>query len=174
MASPFGIEFYAPIGNFKILHEFGEGKFKIEPPNAHLLFSEYVVQSSKEHGIVWIKGISSEINNDSFGISIRSLVDRIAEQLSSRYGAGSKIDNLLSGSIWNDPQYWMNSLESNERSYHYTWSRSRNKQLLDDIESIYVGATAYNSQSSTAVIEYSSLKLPEAQKAIEREMSLLL
>jgi len=174
MTSPFGIEFYSSIDKITIVNDLGQNKYIVEPISRHPLFSMYFVQTNNSGEIVWIKGVSDPIENDSFGIAIRALVDRIADQLAQKYSRGQKADFIQHGATWDDPQYWMNALDANERSYFHLWDSKNIRTLPDDLESIYVGANANDSFSSTAILEYASAKFSEAEAEGEQDMAAFL
>lgn len=174
MTAPFGIEFYTPLSNLKVVSDLGQKKFVVEPPSPHPLFLTYLVQTNAAGEVVWVKGISDEVGNDSFGVSTRTLVDRVAEQLSHRYGVGEKNDFFHHGGLWGDPQYWMNALEANERGYFHLWERPRSKSLPDDLATIYVGAIALDTHTANVALEYASSRLANAKLEDEREMANLL
>jgi hypothetical protein len=105
---------------------------------------------------------------------LRGLVDRIAEQLAQRYGAGKKTDLVFPGALWDEVQHWTNALGANERQYHYIWESRIQKTLPQDVETIFAGALAYDMYNTSAVLEYSSPKLKEAELESERNMADLL
>ncbi len=174
MSAPFGIAFYAPVTDLKVVSEIGQGAYAVEAPTPHPLFGSYLVRATPTFGVVWVKGLGAEIENDNFGTATTAAVDRIAEQLTHRYGKAKKTDFLMQGSIWSDPQDWMSALDHNERYYSYSWERTAAVQLPDDLESIFVGAVPTGTHGAQVVLEYASRKLPEAESELERQMADLL
>lgn len=174
MSSPFGIAFYVPLTQLTVLQELGQGAYIVEAPTSHPLFQSYVVRATPALGVVWVKGLGPEIDNDNFGTTTRAAVDRLAEQLTHKYGQPKKSDFLMQGSIWSEAQDWMAALNNNERFYHYSWERPAASQLPDDLENIFVGATSLGGYSAQVVLEYSSRRLPEAEAELERRMADLL
>ena len=59
--------------------------------------------------------IAWDIETNSFGDSIKQKFGELKKILSDKYGKGETYDYLMSGSMWNKPQYWMQSLEAEER-----------------------------------------------------------
>ena len=137
MTAPFGITFGSAVDGLQILNEVAGGKYVVIPQAPHPSFSTYIVQVSKNHGIVWIKAITDPVLNDAFGHSLCSMVDRIHDQLSKKYGPGKKGGLLFAGSIWTEPQYWMQSLAANERQYCFLWDRKKVRDLPDDLQNIF-------------------------------------
>ncbi len=171
--SPFGIRFFSPISDYETVSQLQQGMAVITPPNAHPLFSEYYVQVSGDLGVVWIKAFSNPIENDAYGRALTALVDRVASQLTQKYGEGDKTDLLFDGSIWNEPQDWSAALAAKERFYSYMWERPKSKKLPEDLASIFIGALMIE-QQGFAVIEYASSKLRDAEAEVERDLSALL
>lgn len=174
MTAPFGISFHADVHSFNIISELGQGKYIIEAPTPHPSFVTYVVQATPEHGVVWIKGLSADLSGDQFGNATRSLVDRIASQLESKYGRAEKTDLLFDGSIWDEPRDWMSGLSENQRMYFYVWERPRAKGLPDDIKTIFCGANASDSSTGGVSLEYASVTMAAAEAYLENEQSSLL
>lgn len=174
MSAPFGIAFYAPLTGLTVLQELGQGAAFVEAPTPHPLFETYVVRATPALGVVWIKGLGPPIENDTFGTATCTAVDRLADQLAQKYGRAEKMDMLMAGSIWDQAQDWMNGLNHRERFYSYTWKRPKVRDLPDDLDTIYVGATPHDGYAAGVVLEYASLKLPLAEAELERQMSDLL
>lgn len=174
MTSPFGIEFGVGADSLETVRIMEGGMSEVKPPKPHPLFDTYIVQSTPELGVVWVKGISPVIENDNFGSATRKYVDRLAEQLSLKYGRSQKTDLLLQGSIWTEPQDWMNALGSHEQLYNYLWDKRGPSGLPDDMESIFAAATPFPGAQALVVVEYASSKYPLAQAELERLMANLL
>lgn len=174
MSSPFAVEFFSPVSDLEILQDIGNGKAVVAAPTPHPLFSRYIVQATAELGVVWIKGLGEVIGNDNFGTATKAAVDRLSEQLSSKYGTGQKQDFLMTGSIWSDPQDWMAALNHNERAYNVMWERGGRGSLPDDIESIFLGAVPLEGYAAQIVLEYASTKVRAAEAELERQMATLL
>ena len=171
MTSPFGIPFFSDVHNLPILNEFGQNKFAVEAPTPHPLFQTYVVQATPALGVVWVKGLSEARMVDIYGNALRTEVDRVAQQLSGKYGHGAKTDLLMSGSFWEGPQYWMNSLADQQRLYFYLWDAKGRASLPEDLMNIYLGATGYSGSEGAVTLEYSSNRMDEAERETEIGMS---
>jgi hypothetical protein len=126
MTSPFGIEVHLP---------------DVTPPKPHPGFETYIVQASPSIGVFWVKAITPIIENDAYGNGVRQLKDELHAQLSKRYGPGKSTDQLMMGSIWDEPRDWIQSLNANERTCFVLWERLGSGQLPDDIENIFLGVT---------------------------------
>lgn len=173
MSAPFGIAFHSPVSELSVVRELAQGGYVVEPPTPHPLFISYLVRATPTFGVVWVKGLGTVISSDNFGTATSGAVDRVAEQLTHRYGRPTKTDFLMPGSVWSDPQDWMTALNNNERYYSYIWERPT-AELPEDLESIYVGATGDDGYAAQVVLEYASRKLPQAEAELERQMASLL
>lgn len=174
MSSPFGIRFYSTITELQVLHDIGQYAYEVVAPGPHPLFKSYFVLSTPSLGIVWVKGITPQIENDNFGSETCATVDRIEMQLTQKYGRPKKRDLLMDGSIWTEPQDWMNGLTNRERFYSYSWKKSAIPQLPEDLDTIYIGAVPHDGLTAEVVLEYASPRLKEAEAELERQMSDLL
>ena len=174
MSTPFGIELYKNVSELNAVDALVDMKFLIAAPNKHPMFDEYVVQATPTLGVVWIKGISAYKDVDPFGHNLCADVDRIADQLTLKYGNPKKSDFVLSGSLWDEPQYWMNALEEGTRYYCYLYSAESGANLPDDLESVYVGAMSGGNNVGAVTIEYSSPRVDEAHAEIQAGLADLL
>jgi hypothetical protein len=174
MTAPFGIEFFSDLSSLNVLQDFGQGKYSVSAPKPHPLLDTYVVQATPASGIVWIKATAPVKQIDAFGNALRADVDRIAQQLTQRYGGSRKTDLLFTGALWNEPQYWMNALEDGQRIYAFVWERKGQATLPDDLDTVYVGAAAYGGGTGATTVEYSSSRMAEAEREIEAGLSDLL
>lgn len=131
-------------------------------PKPHPDIERYIVQYNKDIGLCMVKGISVDINDSRFGMSTRSKVDEIYDQLQGKYGAGEKIDFLMSGSIWSEPEDWMMGMVKDERMYAYTWDL---KNPIDAIEQVGLIAKAVDQETSFFVVEFLTAKSSECDRA---------
>jgi hypothetical protein len=174
MTAPFGIELHSPVDQLEIVRDLGQGKYSVTPPKPHPSFEMYVVQATPGMGVFWIKAISATVENDAYGTQTRGLQEKVHGQLSKRYGPGVFTDRLTYGSIWNEPRDWTQGLTANERFHFVIWERPKSPELPDDIQSIYLGATGYGSDQAGVCIEYSSVRMKDAEEELEELLSDLL
>jgi len=173
MTAPFGIEFFSKVDALEVLQDVGQGKFFVTAPKPHPAFERYLVQATPRLGVVWIKAISPILENDAYGTRVRQAQDDLRTQLEKRYGAGKMTDFLMSGSIWDEPRYWTQSLSANERYYCTMWERP-GSQVPDDLKNVYMGASGYGNDQTSFSIEYASSKSDEAEEEIRDMLSDLL
>lgn len=91
------------------------------PPTPHSAFGAYSFVFHPEHGVCTGVALSTPFGSDAYGRQVRSAIDKVANQLAKRFGAGQKIDRLDSGSSYDDPEFWAYGLHHNERVYAYQW-----------------------------------------------------
>lgn len=103
MTAPFGIEFGSAISGLEVLEDIGANKYFVTAPRPHPQFTSYIVQASPAFGIVWIKGLSTGFENDPYGHSVRSAVERVAGQLATRYGAPEHHDFIGYDPLFGEP-----------------------------------------------------------------------
>lgn len=174
MTAPFGIEFGSAISALDVLEDVGANKYFVTAPRPHPQFSTYIVQASPAFGIVWIKGLSPEFENDSYGNTVRAAVDRLAGQLAERYGAGDKTDFLSFDALFEEPRDWVMAVLQGERHYFHSWKRPTQGGLPDDLDSIYAGVHASSSDTANFVVEYSSVHFEAAEAELDAILSDLL
>jgi|GEM_PF-2501165 len=173
MTAPFGIEFYSKIDSLEILQDVGQGKCFVSAPKSHPAFERYLVQATPRLGIVWIKAISRNLDNDAYGTRVRQAHDDLRSQLEKRYGAGKMTDFLMAGSIWEEARYWTQSLSANERYYFTMWEKPAS-HLPDDLKNVFLGASGFGNDETGYALEYASVKSDEAEEEIRDMLSDLL
>ena len=173
MTAPFGVELNTLLDKSLVIADLGNGKFQISPPSPHPSFSAFYAEESRTFGVVWLKGVSSQINNDAFGSATRAFCDKLTLQLEKRYGRAKRYDLLHAGSIWNEPRDWMASVHQNQRSYMSAWKAS-DAGLPDDLAVVTLLPTALNHDDALVGLEYLSSKHQEAEHEQDSDLSSLL
>ena len=102
-----------------------------EVPKPHPRISGYSVWSYPETGIAFIRAHGGIMENDKYGNSIRAEMDRIAEQIATKYGDWTHYDFILPSGIWTETDEWTASIRQGERTYAYLWEFENHKQLSD-------------------------------------------
>lgn len=120
-------------------------------PNKHPDIDSYIVQYADGVGVCMVKGISVDIRDSVFGDNTMSKIEKIKIQLSSKYGEGSDIRYLRSGSIWNEPEDWMMGLVKDERTFATEWEFST---PIDGSSIIFLAAKASNRETGYFVVEF--------------------
>ena len=174
MTSPFGIELHLPVDNLDVLGDLGQGKYDVTPPKPHPGFETYIVQATPSIGVFWVKAITPIIENDAYGNGVRQLKDELHAQLSKRYGPGKSTDQLMMGSIWDEPRDWIQSLNANERTCFVLWERLGSGQWPDDIENIFLGVTGNGIDAANVCVEYRSARMTDGETELRDMLSDLL
>lgn len=124
-------------------------------PHPHSAFESYVLQITPQLGLSWIKGIGLTIPTNSFGSAIRSSFDSLEERLTAVYGRGERTDLLLDGTIWNEPQDFMQGMQNQERYLLTRWERSVGSTMKDNLHQVGLMASAIDAWQGYLTVEYS-------------------
>lgn len=133
-------------------------------PKPHSSFETYIVQSSAETGICFVKGVGANVTSNSFGTSIRAETDELANQIAGRYGEPQLYDDLLPGSIWDEPRDWITGLVKKERRYTYKWESTPEKS----VDEIYLAALAIDDNTVYAVVEFYFSNYPQCEASAKK------
>ena len=166
IAGPFGldVESFNPVAGKCELKQ--PNLYSCNVPKPHPDIESYIVKFVENVGICLIKGISEDIPDSRYGIDTKSKTDEIAAQLTPKYGKNTEfIDNLLPGSIWDQPEDWMMGLIKEERFYMYVWKPN---EPVDGIISIYLAAQNTNTDNGYFAVEFHTSKSAECEAAIEK------
>ncbi len=101
-----------------------------------------------------IKGAGVTIDNDAYGIRIRSAADSIYRQVSRKYGPTEKSDLSSPGSIWDEARHWTMGLRTGERTYAYLWRSEDGFAPVGHVRELGIIAKALSSDSGYIVLEY--------------------
>jgi hypothetical protein len=126
----------------------------VSPPRPHSAFSDYVLQVAPTAGLCWIKAIGTTIKAGSFGTDLKSKFDEMEQKLLKSYGSFTRTDQLMPGSIWNEPRDWMAGLRSKERYLFSRWDHESGALLQNGLKAVFLGATAFDSDSGFIYVEY--------------------
>ena len=119
------------------------------PPMPSRLFPEIVIQATKASGVCFVKGVGENFTSDSNGLSVKSELEKLRATLDLKYGPSELNDQLVTGSIWNEPEDWMMSLLKKERIYFIEWSPP-----TGDIKTVSIIPNASSTDSAYITIEY--------------------
>ena len=165
---PFGLWKGMSLDDFGTeLVEIAPYKYRTDtPPKAHSAFDFYVVQISPTSGLAWIKAIGKNISTNGFGTEVLTAFNSMESKLSATYGRTKKTDMLLQGSIWNEPREWMQALQKRERLLFSNWEFKTGAKLGDGISSVFLGATAVDTETGYISIEYSFDNFAQSESEI--------
>lgn len=155
-AGPFGLEPGMTLEQIGGDPEHLEGDLYLlkDVPKPHSAFEGYVLRISPDDGLYWIKAIGETIEDNGYGILLQSHFNQLESKLESQYGSLTRYDFLMPGSIWEEAEYWMMSLNRNERVLAARWDAESGANLPEDLDHIFLGAAATSSRNGYVFIEY--------------------
>jgi hypothetical protein len=123
-------------------------------PKPHSAFETYILEIPEKTGLAWVKAVGKALDTNSFGTQIISAFDAMEAKLANTYGRYERHDFLLPGSIWDEAQDWTNSLLRKERILISEWAPQHGSQLVDQLSSVALIASAEDASSGYIAIEY--------------------
>lgn len=138
------------------------------PPKPHPQFERYVVKISDKTGLCWIKGVGKDIPTNGHGIQLKSEFDDFEKKLDERYGSHKRTDFLVSGSLWDDPQYWMRGLQKEDRYLYSVWGKGK-KPLPNELSEIGLFAGATSGENGYLTLEYSFTNKKSCDRDVETQ-----
>ena len=101
-------------------------------PKAHPAFEYYLIQYHSDFGVCVLAGVGKKVDTNSFGSQLKIEMDKIIDQIASKYGPPTKeVDQLMSGSIWTEPEDFMMSLIRGERNIMTIWISEKREHAFD-------------------------------------------
>ena len=147
--------------------ELAPAKYKIETvPKPHSAFETYIAMVAPKNGLCWIKALAPTLQTNVFGASLRAAFDSMEEKLNVTYGKSKRTDFIMSGSLWTDPQYWMQSLISQDRFLMTEWAPKHGSRLKDSLTSIALIVSATDTTAGHISIEYSFENMKTAEEEL--------
>jgi hypothetical protein len=137
-------------------------------PRPHTAFEAYAMLIGPSSGLCQIRAIGVDIPSSSHGLQIRSAFDDLEATLGGVYGRFKRIDRLLPGSIWGEPEDWMMGLLKQERLLQTEWSAEHGSTLKYNLESVILVAKAKSTDQGYLLLQYSFANNPDCQKEIEQ------
>ena len=83
---------------------------------------DYLLLVLPEAGLCRISMSGENVSTDGYGLELRAAYRRLRDLVAGVYGEYGEVDFLFDGSIWDEPEYWMRSLERDERRLSARWS----------------------------------------------------
>ena len=99
-----------------------DDRYYIQPVKSHPLFFFFFVWISEAEGLYYIKGISREIQANSYGTEVKQEFARLLSPLERKYGKFAKIDKISKDSLFQDEKYWMTAVAEGSRTFEAHWS----------------------------------------------------
>ena len=149
------------------LKEIAPFKFALDvPPKPHPAFGMYLLQITPKCGLSWIKAIGHDVSTSGYGIELQSAFDSMEQKLKNSYGPCKRSDFLMVDSMWDEPKDWMMSLLKKERFLSSSWDTSSGARLTEALESIYLFASAADTDTGYIGIEYTLKTGPQSDVEI--------
>lgn len=123
-------------------------------PRPHTAFESYALLVGPQSGLCQIRAIGIDITTGRHGLQLKSAFDDMATALSEVYGRPERIDRLLPGSIWNEPEDWTMGLVKRERFLQAEWSTASGSVLKSDLESVTLATSASSSDTGCLLLQY--------------------
>jgi hypothetical protein len=158
-SGPFGLRF--GMTRDEVLQLVGKGAIKSEKddtlrltavPRAHPDFEEYVLVFSPQQGLLKIVAAGKTIQTNGYGRDVQLAFGDIRDAISKNYGAAKTLDNLRSGSIWDEPREWMMGLLKRERTLAAVWESDSARAL--HLSGIVLEAYALSTEKGYLKISY--------------------
>ena len=124
-------------------------------PTPNKLMTVYAVRATENSGICFIKAMSKTIKTSKYGTELNTQYENVRKSLANKYKFDfreEKTNFLMSGSLWDDPQYYMMGLLKEER---FKFSKFVAKDSANKIQSIFLGQNAESTESGYLALEYS-------------------
>ena len=157
MAGPFGLEMGMTLEQLKkqfTVEEMSPGVYKTSSvPNPHPDLVFYRLAITPEHGLCKIMTGTGAVTTSAYGSELRGRYNSFKSALTAKYGEGAELDFLRSGSIWQEPRYWMMGLLKKERKLITFWAE-KNKPTIDNLKSVMVEANAVNVETGFVTVGY--------------------
>lgn len=164
---PFGFVIGSDINGYECTGSTA-GKHVCEPPKPHSDFSAFVVGATDADGICSVTGIGIDTSTNGYGTSLKTKADKIAAQISQIYGSPTeRINRLVPGSIWNDPDDWTMAIAMDDRFYAHKWANVR----VRGVEEIYVGVFADSSRTGRVNVEFYGANYEKCSAAVSDEQA---
>jgi hypothetical protein len=153
-AGPFGVSKGDGLDKFSGAKEVKPYVYGVKSlPKKHSKFSSFVLFIHPKTGVALLKGVSHDIDNDSYGVDARAAFDDVRKQLDGIYGKSKLADFLLHDSIWKEPRDWLMGVARNERVYQAVWDIESGAVLKDEIKEILLSIGASGGKS-WLIIQY--------------------
>lgn len=137
-------------------------------PRPHSSFEFYALLIGPTTGLCQIRAIGVDITTSSHGLQLKSQFEELSSSLEEVYGPYERVDQLLPGSIWKDPEDWMMGLLKKERYLQAEWSAKNRSNLRNSITAINLVARAKGSDVGFLLLQYTFDNDPQCQKEIKK------
>lgn len=179
-AGPFGLEMSTDVATLRrtcnLSSESGVPNVYMtsQVPNRNQAFETYLLVATPRHGLCKLTGVGKTIQTNSYGHQLVFEFERLEKVLEAKYGPGEKIDALLPGSIWNEPNDWTMALAKEERMLSHIWRSSPGHPLPDNIGVIGLEAVGLSQSKGYVKLgyEFTNFNACKAENSAKQDASL--
>jgi hypothetical protein len=179
IAGPFGFEY--GMTNEHVISLVGEAA--VDPsshgdilhlttaPRPHPHFESYTLKIPPEVGLLDILAFGRVVSTTRYGDELKDAFIDIRNAISVTYGKPRTYDFLRAGSIWEEPEDWMDGLLKKERTLNSFWSEGLT--LPNHIHVITLEAVALTTEGGMLILGYEFdgfQEYMEAQKAEDNQV----
>lgn len=126
----------------------------LKSPSTSNKFKRFVAIISPDAGLIKIASFYN-IETNRFGSEIQNDYKEIKKALISKYGKPSSDFNFIrKGSLWTNPEDWMQGIKRGERYLYAGWVNKNNTDLSDEIETLTLKAEAESNEAGSLRILY--------------------
>lgn len=123
-------------------------------PKPHPSFESFVLLIAPNSGLCQVRAVGIDVQTSSHGLDLHQAFDVMQTALTNIYGPAKVVDQLLPGSIWNDPQDWMMALKKKERILQGHWQAQGSTTLRNAVKDIYLEARASDTDTGFLLLQY--------------------
>ena len=170
-AKPFGLRMGMSLVEIGGTHELiNPGFYKLSNvPRPHSAFEAYAARVAPKIGLCYIQAAGKNIETSSYGYELIMAFNEMESKLEALYGRHKKVDELFSGSIWNEPNEWMMGLIQKERVLVATWERKDGSTLPDNLINVGLVALPIDRNTGYIMVDYTFSNYQEGIKAISAQ-----
>ena len=155
MSGPFGLFKGATKDEIKVGTEIAKFTYEIpSPPKPHSFFFIVYATITPNHGVSFVKAISSAISTSGAGLEIKSSFITFTEKLTKVYGNPRFVDTFIEGGMYNKVTEWMDSIIYKGRQYFSSWHVEDGLTLPNDLKSVFLTVIPEDSYSGFIHLEY--------------------
>lgn len=159
VAGPFGLDMGMTLKQIHKLTDIKPAKATFEYvtnklPKSNKAFEKYIIYVSPKNGLCKITAIGNDINTSSHGSELVSSFKAMEAKLTGKYGQNKKYDFLKSESIWSKDNDWTTALKLNERILASFWPAKEDANLIENIKTIMLEASALDQHKGYYVLRY--------------------
>jgi hypothetical protein len=167
-AGPFGIDMGMSLAEVRSVcktapvHVEGD-LYQVSPSKSSGSFDMYAVSIDPDYGVYWLKALGKDIHTNGYGRELRSEFNNIVESIGKTYGQHQTLDFCEEDEVFDDPKYFMYTLEKGGRMLAALWNAEFLSKLPDDITGIAISAHALSDDKGYIALEYEFANADEVE-----------